>query len=253
MNDDSTTPAGSNADQGDRPDLSRPRPAPKYGLYAPGYGPEGQVAQAAESGAAAGPAASPVSAANGAIPAGAATGQGDASGAPSGIGQTYDPSRYVSAASGADPRVGESYGAAQRGVQQPGEWPSGPVPSPRYDQSSGPMLPAGQRTDGVSVASLVLGIFSVVTFLQLFGLPGIAAIVCGHIGLRRTRRTGAQGRGMALAGLVMGYITAIIGLLFLVLAVVLVVILLNDPTALDGVLPPDQLQQLNQEFDEFQA
>lgn len=51
----------------------------------------------------------------------------------------------------------------------------------------------------MAVASLVLGI------LWVLGLGSILAIVFGHIGRGRARRTGA-GAGQALAGLILGYV-----------------------------------------------
>jgi len=65
-----------------------------------------------------------------------------------------------------------------------------------------PYLPY-PKTDGVSVAALVTGILSV-TPLALF--TAIPAIICGAIGLGRTKRTGSRGRGLALTGVILGTI-----------------------------------------------
>ncbi len=62
-------------------------------------------------------------------------------------------------------------------------------PGPGY----GPPSPG---TDGFAVASLVLGIVPV--------LGGLLGIVFGAIALPRIRRSGQRGRGMAIAGLVLG-------------------------------------------------
>jgi hypothetical protein len=71
---------------------------------------------------------------------------------------------------------------------------------------------AGPPSAGLSIASLVLGIISVVTFcFWIVGVPcAILAIIFGFIG--RTQ----GGQGMAVAGLVLGFVS--LGLLFLVIA-----------------------------------
>jgi hypothetical protein len=61
-------------------------------------------------------------------------------------------------------------------------------------------FPAGEgasvaRTNALAIASLVAAFF----------LP-IGAIVLGHLALGQIRRTGEQGRGLAIAGLVLGYV-----------------------------------------------
>ncbi len=64
-----------------------------------------------------------------------------------------------------------------------------------------------QQTDGGAIASLVLGIASFALCLSF--IAGIPAIVLGHISRSKIRRSGGRlkGDGMALAGLIMGYIS----------------------------------------------
>jgi hypothetical protein len=64
--------------------------------------------------------------------------------------------------------------------------------------------PAGSRTNGLAVASLVLGI------VWLCGVGSILALVFGFMALSRIKRTGEGGRGMAIAGIVLGSIGAIV-------------------------------------------
>lgn len=47
---------------------------------------------------------------------------------------------------------------------------------------------------------MILGI------LWVYWIGSILAVIFGHIALRQTRRNGSRGRGMAIAGLVLGYI-----------------------------------------------
>jgi hypothetical protein len=53
---------------------------------------------------------------------------------------------------------------------------------------------------GLSIASMVCGIASVM--LGWFMLPQIAAIITGHLALRRE----PSGKGMSITGLVLGYL-----------------------------------------------
>jgi len=57
----------------------------------------------------------------------------------------------------------------------------------------------------------VLGIFT-----------GIPAIILGHMARRQIRQTGEQGAGMAMAGLVLGYIGVALAVIALILIVVAV-------------------------------
>ena len=62
--------------------------------------------------------------------------------------------------------------------------------------------PPVRPTNGLAVAALVCGIAAFVT-----GIACIPAIVCGPIARRQIRRTGEQGEGLALAGLILGYVS----------------------------------------------
>jgi hypothetical protein len=60
----------------------------------------------------------------------------------------------------------------------------------------------------LAVASLVLGILSIVTCV----VSGIPAVICGHVALNRARREPHRygGPGMALAGLILGYVSLVV-------------------------------------------
>jgi hypothetical protein len=67
-----------------------------------------------------------------------------------------------------------------------------------------PVPPAGgEGTNGLAIASLIMGILALVCLGPLAGIPGV---ICGHMALGRIKLSGQGGRGMAIAGLVMGYI-----------------------------------------------
>ncbi|MGW0435564.1 DUF4190 domain-containing protein [Micromonospora sp. NPDC003197] len=63
--------------------------------------------------------------------------------------------------------------------------------------------------------SLIAGIFSAVGGCLLCGLPPIVAIVTGHVGIAHTRRDQTSGYGMALAGMILGYVLILPTLLML--------------------------------------
>src|ERR1700684_2100362 len=70
---------------------------------------------------------------------------------------------------------------------------------------------AAPRTNGWAIAALACGVAGVFAFPA-----GILAIVFGHIARREVRRTGEAGRSLATAGLILGYVALVIGVLFLI-------------------------------------
>jgi Domain of unknown function (DUF4190) len=120
-------------------------------------------------------------------------------------------------------------------------------PSPVYTQTP------PSRTNGNAVASLVLGIGSWVIYLAVFcfnlsfgtlltiatyGLGSLCliplgcispimwlvAVITGHIGMKRAKEENGNGRGMALAGLILGYLGLGIMLVLIITAVVLIIL-----------------------------
>jgi uncharacterized protein DUF4190 len=78
-----------------------------------------------------------------------------------------------------------------------------------------PPRPASYGTNGLAVASLVCGLCEFFTV----GVTGIPAVVLGHVALQQIGRSGQSGRGMAITGLVLGYL----GLAFLVFIIIVAV------------------------------
>jgi len=82
----------------------------------------------------------------------------------------------------------------------------------------GPARPLVTSTNGLAIASLACGIAQFA-----FGLLAtIPAIVLGHMARSQIRRTGEQGAGLALAGLVLGWAAVILGILVLVIVLAIV-------------------------------
>jgi general secretion pathway protein G len=83
-----------------------------------------------------------------------------------------------------------------------------------------PALPTSlsPRPSALAIWSLVLGILGVVLVVVCIGpLCAIPAIICGHLAYSRIKRSGGAltGEGMALAGLITGYIAIAIGMVLI--------------------------------------
>lgn len=62
---------------------------------------------------------------------------------------------------------------------------------------------------GLAITSMILGLCSVITCMPVLGIP---AVICGHIAKGKITRGEAGGEGMALTGIITGYV----GILLLV-------------------------------------
>jgi hypothetical protein len=69
------------------------------------------------------------------------------------------------------------------------------------------------KTNGLAIASLACGLAQ----FAIGPLATIPAIVCGHLARSQIKRTGEQGAGLALAGLILGWAAVILGIVFLAL------------------------------------
>lgn len=82
------------------------------------------------------------------------------------------------------------------------------------DARPAPVQAAATGTNGMAVASFVLGI------LWLGGLGSLLAVVFGAIGRKQTRATGQSGKGLASWGLGLGIVGLVIAVLWIVVFVV---------------------------------
>ncbi len=80
--------------------------------------------------------------------------------------------------------------------------------------------PVGQSTNGLAIASLVLGI------VWVFGIGSILAVIFGFVARKQIRESGGRqgGGGMAIAGIVLGFV----GVAGLVLWIILAIALTNS-------------------------
>jgi hypothetical protein len=80
-----------------------------------------------------------------------------------------------------------------------------------------------QRTNGMAIASMVLGI------VWVYWIGSILALVFGYISLKQIDQSGAQesGRGMAIAGIVLGWV----GVATLIIWIVVLAVAVNSFTS----------------------
>lgn len=124
---------------------------------------------------------------------------------------------------------GDSGSFAQPGYSQP-TYGQPAYGQPAYGQPAYPQPPYGQQpaygypgaapgpTNGLAIVSLVLSLLGL-----FFGVTAIAGVICGHIARRQIREGHESGDGLALAGLIVGYIIIALGVLFIVFFIVVLV------------------------------
>jgi hypothetical protein len=94
-------------------------------------------------------------------------------------------------------------------------------PPPYPPQQPGSYAVA-RPTNTLAVVSMVLGIAS---FFILPVVGAIAAVITGHMARGQIRQTGEGGSGMALAGLILGYVHLALAVIGIVVVVIVLVII----------------------------
>jgi uncharacterized membrane protein len=114
-------------------------------------------------------------------------------------------------------RMGRAYEARTYGelLALTADLPAGPLPVPYMLPPTWQPVPAN-RNNSMATAALILG------GLEFFtaGLTAIPAVICGHIARGQIKQTGEEGNGMAVAGLVLGYLAiGFVALLVMIAAI----------------------------------
>ncbi len=100
--------------------------------------------------------------------------------------------------------------------------PNRPPGTPQVYQ---PTAFGSQRsTNGLAIAALICGVCQVFFWF----LAGIPAIVLGHLARKQIRQSGEAGDGMALAGLILGYVGLALTVLFVVVIVIIAIAAANS-------------------------
>ncbi|MBN2190657.1 MAG: DUF4190 domain-containing protein [Candidatus Aureabacteria bacterium] len=79
------------------------------------------------------------------------------------------------------------------------------------------------ETNNLAIISMVLSIIGFVGFCICLGpLLGIPAVICGHIALSKIKSSGGKlsGRGMAIAGLIIGYLTILLTVIWILFSLI---------------------------------
>src|SRR5215207_9117355 len=111
--------------------------------------------------------------------------------------------------------------------------PSAPTPPPAPpaygQQPAGYGYQSTPKTNGLAIASLVLGIAQI--FICIVG--AILALVFGYISRRQIDESGGTqgGRGMAIAGIILGWVGIGLGIVYIVVIIIAVVVSDDDDSA----------------------
>src|ERR671921_689097 len=100
-----------------------------------------------------------------------------------------------------------------------------PPPGP-YAGYYGYPPPQQQSTNALAIVSLVCAF--------LFAPLGI---IFGHISLSQIKKTGEEGRGLAIAGLVISYLVTVLAIVVVVVSALLIVQVARDLESLDSLTP----------------
>lgn len=134
----------------------------------------------------------------------------------------------------APPAVAATPPAAAPPAYAPPAAPPAQAATPAYAPPGYTPYPAAPKTNVLAIVSLVSSV------VGLFILPligSVAAVITGHISLRQLKTSGEGGRGMALAGTIIGWVG--VGLILLVgipLIIFLVTVVLSAGAASTGYL-----------------
>jgi hypothetical protein len=95
------------------------------------------------------------------------------------------------------------------------------APAPAYGESApayGQPGTAPAKTNVLAIVSLVSAFF-----------VSLAAIITGHIALNQIKKTGEQGRGLAIAGLIIGYIGLVVGIIVVIFWIIALTTFASNP------------------------
>lgn len=96
--------------------------------------------------------------------------------------------------------------------------PAAPGAPADYTGQVPPMAP-GYPAMQQPGAQAPMNTLAIVAFVSSF-FVGLVGIICGHISLKQIKRDGTRGRGLALAGTIIGYVSTAIWILSIILMIV---------------------------------
>ncbi|MDN4475858.1 DUF4190 domain-containing protein [Demequina sp. SYSU T00192] len=97
-------------------------------------------------------------------------------------------------------------------------------------QAGYPQQPPPQRPPGQSGAKTWMNITSFVTSILGLGLVGV---IFGHLGVSASNKGEADLKGLGIAGLILGYVQIVIGIILLIAVIVGIASCASDPECVD--------------------
>lgn len=179
-------------------------PSP-YGHTPEATGPDAPSRPAGDAAPPAPPYAAPPASDNGGPTTGYDAPPAPAYGAPAYPAPAYDQNAAEAPAYGQ-----QNYGQQNTGQQVYGQQPYG---APAYGYGVAPRV---SPLAIVALVSSLVGLFVIPVIGQIVG------IITGHIALKQVKTSGERGRGMALSGVLIGYISLGLGILLIVLTIVII-------------------------------
>ncbi|MDF2554259.1 MAG: hypothetical protein K0R60_154, partial [Microbacterium sp.] len=85
--------------------------------------------------------------------------------------------------------------------------------------------PSAPKTNTMAIVSLIA---SIVGFVFLPFIGSLAGVITGHIALRQLKTSGENGRGMALAGTIVGWVGLALSVIITVIIIISVVYAINS-------------------------
>jgi hypothetical protein len=109
------------------------------------------------------------------------------------------------------PQSPAGYYPPQQQYQQypPQPQPGYPAPYQYVQPVQQHMVVSAPATSGLAVTSLIFGLIGFFGGFCIFGIPCLIAVLAGHLAVGETRNGERGGHGMAIAGLILGYILLI--------------------------------------------
>jgi hypothetical protein len=111
----------------------------------------------------------------------------------------------------------------QQPQSQPPQWGEQPPQQQQWGQQQQPQWQPPAATPGIAIASLILGIIGLLGSFCFIGIPcAIAALITGYKARSSIDASGGRvgGRGLAIAGIVLGWIGIALNALFIILIIV---------------------------------
>ena len=106
---------------------------------------------------------------------------------------------------------------------QASPYAQGWAPTPQWNP--GYYVPAGYPVARVPYNGLAIASF-VMSFVWFYGVGSVVAIIMGAFSLAQIRRTGEKGRGLAIAGIVIGGL----GIVGIVAFIIILIVSASNPT-----------------------